>query len=138
MKKLKWSPWVALKTLDLTTIPPTSGVYQMRWAASGKPKPINRANGVDESGMLYIGKTMNLKKRLKALYRGIVEERLTHTAAYTYMFDEFDKKFKPKELEVQWGEVPKDEIDDHEYVLMGEYIKAYLDNPPLNISRGRK
>lgn len=138
MRELEWSQWVPLKPLDLTIVSSNSGVYQMRWTINGKPKPINRVNGVDKSGLIYIGKAKNLKRRLKALYRGIIKERLTrHTAAYTYMFDEFDKKFKPEQLEVRWAELPEEEIDDCEWLLISDYIKAYLDTPPLNISRKR-
>lgn len=139
LKNLKWSHWTALGNLNLSDVPTVAGVYQMRWVSNGKPKPINRLNGVDESGILYIGKATNLRTRLRALYRGIIEGHLTsHTAAYTYAWDDFDKKFKPQQLEVHWATVSKDEIDDYEFALLGDYIEAYLDTPPLNISRGRK
>ena len=81
LKKPEWSQWVAFKTLSLSDVPSVAGVYQMRWGVNGKPKSIHRANGVDKSGLLYIGKATNLKRRLRALYRGIIEGRLTHTAA---------------------------------------------------------
>ena len=138
LKKLEWSQWVALKTLSLGDVPSVAGVYQMKWSVNGKPKSIHRANGVDKSGLLYIGKATNLKRRLRALYRGIIEGRLTHTAAYTYIWDDFDRKFKPEHLEVRWAVLSENEIDDYEFALLGDYIKAYLDIPPLNISRRRK
>ena len=138
LKSLQWSDWIALTDLDTGKVPSIAGVYQMRWASSGKPRPISRADGVDESGMLYIGKASNLKRRLKALRRGIIEERDFHTAAYTYMWDNFRRKFKPDQLEVHWANVTKDETLDYEADLMGDYIKKFIDTPPLNITRGRK
>lgn len=138
LRSLQWSDWTALKNLDLSKVPSIAGVYQMRWASSGKPNPISRANGVDESGIVYIGKALSLKRRLKALYRGITEGRPTHTAAYTYMWDNFGKKFKPDQLEVHWANAPKDEIGDYEFDLISDYVKNYIDTPPLNITRGRK
>ena len=138
LKDLVWSQWIALGTLNLSDVRSAAGVYEMRWAVNGKPQSIDRANGVDRSGLLYIGKATNLKHRLRALYRGIVHKRLTHTAAYTYIWDGFDKKFKPQQIEVRWAVVSEEEIDDYEFALLGDYIQAYLDTPPLNISRGRK
>ena len=138
LKKLEWSQWIALRTLILSDVPAATGVYQIRWAIDGKPMSIDRANGVDKSGLLYIGKAKNLKRRLRAFCRGIFERRITHTAAYTYIWDSFDKKFKPDQLEVRWAVVSEDELDDYEFALLGDYIEAYLDTPPLNISRGRK
>jgi hypothetical protein len=138
LKSLKWSRWITLKTLDLGKVPPDAGVYQMRWAVNDGPSSINRLDGVDEDGLLYIGKAKNLKTRLKALHRGIIRGRPTHTAVYTYMWDNFDRKFKPEQLEVRWAITPEEEIDDYEFALLGDYVEAYLDTPPLNISRGRK
>ena len=138
LKKLEWFQWIAIRTLNLSDVTAASGVYQIRWAIDGKPTSIDRANGIDKSGLLYIGKTKNLKRRLRAFCRGIFERRTTHTAARTYFWDSFDKKFKPDQLEVRWAVVSKDELDDYEFALLGDYIQAYLDTPPLNISRGRK
>jgi hypothetical protein len=138
LKRLRWSQWITLRTLNFNDVPLDAGVYQMRWAVNGKPKSIDRADGVDKSGLLYIGKGTNLKRRLMALYRGIIEGRLAHTAAYTYMWDDFERKFKPEQIEVRWAVTSKDEIDDYEFALLGDYIQAYLDTPPLNISRVRK
>ena len=122
----------------MNDVPSVPGVYQMRWAVNGQSQAIPRANGVDKSGLLYIGKATNLKRRLRELYRGITEGRANHTAAYTYMWDNFSKKFKTDHLEVHWAVLSKEETDDYAFDLLGDYIKAYLDTPPLNISRLRK
>jgi len=94
LKDPVWSQWVALGTLNLSDVRSAAGIYEMRWAVNGKPQSIDRANGVDRSGLLYIGKATNLKNRLRALYRGIVHKRPIHTAAYTYIWDGFEKKLQ--------------------------------------------
>ena len=54
------------------------------------------------------------------------------------MWDNFGKKFKADHLEVHWAVLSKEKTDDYEFDLLGDYIKEYLDTPPLNISRLRK
>ncbi len=131
-KPPNWSEWYALKTLDFNIIPLESGVYKIRWAIRGKPQLIPRANGDDGSGLLYIGETKNLRLRIKNFWRAI-QGRGRHTAGWTYKYYEFNKKFKPEQLEVQWGECPEYERLEWEDFLLEEYGGKYLDKPPLNI-----
>jgi hypothetical protein len=132
-ERLDKAQWYPLKTLDRSIIPSSSGVYQVRWAVDNKPQPIPRAKDIDEKGILYIGQSGNLRKRIKDFWNGILGEG-THTSGWTYDFYEFRKKFKPEQLEVQWMEVPKNEIRELETVLLLEYVSDYLDKPPLNIA----
>ena len=136
---MNWSKWYNLISLDLSIIPKTSGLYQLRWAIDSKPQPINRANIIDDAGCLYIGKTANLYRRIKRLIRGLTELKTnnvsyTHTAIYTYSYYSFNKKFKPEQIEIRWVETPKEEIDNWEEKLIGDYVEKYLDKPPLNIN----
>ena len=144
IKQLQWSQWFALVNIDLHSIPSASGVYQIRWAIGKKPQPIERTNGTDDSGCLYIGKTVNLRRRISRLCRGIIHGTQTHTvsydhtAAYTYTFYGFEKKIKPDQLEVRWGELPRNVIGEWEQELLEDYGAKYLDKPPLNISVRRR
>jgi hypothetical protein len=106
------------------------GVYQIRWAIDGKPQIIHRVNGDDESGILYIGESDNLKKRISDLWRGISTGH-GHTAGWTYDYYGFSKKFKLEHLEVQWIDSEDAELEPE---LLGNYVEKYLDKPPLNIS----
>lgn len=151
MEQLNWSNWCNLVSLDLSLVPKTSGLYQLRWAIDGKPQPINRVDGVDVSGCLYVGKTtakQGLKTRIKKLRRGLIQLKnnamsYTHTAIYTYSLYGFHKKFKLEQIEVRWAELLKEgksleehkyEVDYWEEKLLGDYVEKYLDKPPLSIS----
>ena len=135
MKRLKWSKWSVLKTLDFGIIPSLSGVYQIRWAIDGKPQLIHRANGDDEFGLLYMGETKNLRLRVRNFWDMVQKGSSvgSHTAGWTYAYYEFNKKFKPEQLEVRWAQSPEDEMGEWEDVLLEDYVAKYLDKPPLNI-----
>lgn len=132
LKPPDWSGWYALKTLDFSIVPPSSGVYQIRWAIDGKPQIIHRANGDDDFGLLYIGETKNLKFRIKNFWHAI-QGHGRHTAGWTYRYYEFAKKFQPEQLEVRWGKCSELERLTWEDLLLEDYGAKYLDKPPLNI-----
>lgn len=143
MQKLNWSQWLVLLESERASVYHEPGVYQIRWAMDGKPQSISRANGIDDTGCLYIGKTIDLKRRVNSLLRGIIQGMRTntvsyaHTAVYTYTFYGFAKKFKPEQLEIRWAQLQKGAIDLWEESLLGKYVEKYLDKPPLNISLRR-
>ena len=134
IKQLNKARWYSLKTLDFSIIPSSSGVYQIRWAIDGKPQPITRANGNDKKGILYIGESSSLRKRIEDFWLRIQRKGRSHTAGLTYDFYTFRKKFKLEQLEVQWLELHESEIGELETSLLTDYVAKYLDKPPLNIA----
>jgi len=138
-RALNWSKWLNLISIDFSLVPKMSGLYQLRWVIDGRPQPINRANNIDDSGCLYIGKTANLYRRIKRLNHGLIQLQTknvsyTHTAIYTYSYYGFNKKYKPEQIEIRCVEKPKEETDYWEEKLIGDYVEKYLDKPPLNIN----
>jgi predicted GIY-YIG superfamily endonuclease len=134
MKQLKWSGWFDLQTLNFEIIPPKPGVYEIRSAINGKPQPIDRANGIDKSGLLYIGQSHNLKRRIKGFWQHINEGKQRHTAARTYQTYGFEQKFPPEHLQIRWTQLSKEETGHIESLLLDSYANKFLDKPPLNIS----
>jgi hypothetical protein len=132
LKNLVWSEWHILASLDFGIIPFSSGVYQLRWAITGRPQVIHRANGDDDSGLLYIGESTNLRVRIKTFWRAIHGQG-GHTAGWTYHYYEFSKKFGPEEIQVRWAKCPEDEVGECEDLLLEEYVARYFDKPPLNL-----
>lgn len=132
----RWSDWLLLQTGNFQFIPQSSGVYQIRWAIGGKPQPISRANGVDESGLLYIGKAKFLQLKIASFWRYIMSEREKPegTAGYAYAFYFYKWKFKPEQLEVRWMCISEGDINREQARLVFRYKSKYLDTPPLNIS----
>ena len=134
MKETEWSEWLSFQVQNLEEIPSSSGVYQLSWALNGHTQQIHRVDGIDENGLLYIGKANNLKSRIGDFWRYITSEKGKHTAGFTYIFYGYERKLKPDQLQVRWMPLPEDEIDEMETKLLDDYLNKYLDSPPLNIS----
>lgn len=71
---------VTAEIADLETlkkITTGSGVYVMVYKENGKPKCFPRLNGKeDKEGILLIGTTVNLKRRIRDVYRDVFDETL--------------------------------------------------------------
>ena len=134
MNGREWSKWLSFHVINFEEVPLSSGVYQLSWAIDGHTQPIHRLNGIDENGLLYIGKANDLKSRIRGFWRYITSEKGKHTAGFTYIFYMYERKIKPEQLGVRWMLLPKDEIDYIETNLLDDYLNKYLDSPPLNIS----
>jgi len=134
MKQLGWSSWHLLNKSKFRIVPENAGIYQIRWAVNGKPQPISRANGIDKRGLLYIGSTKNLRRRIRNLWHSIRSGKRGHTVGRTYVTYNYCRKFKLDQLEVRWATLAENEAQTTESRLLGEYVTKYLDKPPLNIS----
>jgi len=128
-----WTEWASIEKLDFTRITTTSGVYEIGASINGQPQPINRANGVDKNGLLYIGKTGNLRKRINDFWIHLLTEGNQHTAAETYLIYGFYTKFQRENLQVRWLALPNGMEEEYEKKLIDEYLESFLDSPPLNI-----
>ena len=133
MTNNNWTEWASIEKLDFTRITTTPGVYEIGASINGQPQQINRANGVDRNGILYIGKAGNLRKRIKDFWRHILIEGNRHTAAETYLFYGFNTKIPRESLQVRWLALPKGMQGEFEKKLIDDYLEKYLDSPPLNI-----
>lgn len=129
-----WSDWFPFSILKWDTVPLESGVYEIRWAINGNAQPINRVDGTDEEGLLYIGKASEIKKRLRRFWNYITLEKGKHTAGHTYLIYDYERKIKHNQIETRWRTIPKEDMDDVETKLIDDYLDMYLDSPPLNIS----
>lgn len=147
--KIDWSKWYSFKELEkmnFKPVPISKGVYQIRCAINGKPIIIPRAGEDDKDGILYIGKTESkrgLKQRIRLFWKGIHEKGKTledlsvpHTGANTYVIYGFSRRFPIECLEVKWAIV--DSPLEVERKLLEEYVRRYLDKPPLNLSIRRR
>ncbi len=136
--ELAWTKWFTICKLKFEDIPKEPRVYEVRWAINGKPQRINRLNGTDESGLLYIGVTANLQSRIKNFWRRINGGKSPHTAGHTFVAYNFERKIKLEHLEVRWAKLSNEELDKTEAALLEDYIKKFLDKPPLNLIVKRK
>jgi excinuclease UvrABC nuclease subunit len=63
---MKWPEWNSFRKESISQIPEEPGVYQLRSLGDdGNPQSISRLQGKDPEGIVYIGESSNLKKRIK-------------------------------------------------------------------------
>lgn len=131
-----WSEWRFFEEEATSGIPEKAGVYQFRCVGvEGNPKPIRRLLGDDLEGIVYIGKSDNLQKRIKGFWTTIQkQDRSRHAASWAYVSLDFFPIFPPKNLQYRYLLV-KTPIPT-EFSLLLFYQKEFMDLPPLNSSRG--
>ena len=100
---------------------------------------IGRLIGIDEKGVLYIGKSSNLSLRIRQLKNDLAGESKNHTIGRK--FDESKKlrDFIPVNcIIVEYKEYPISELSKQENKLIDSYFKKYGEVPPLNSNSVKK
>lgn len=117
-------------------LPESGGVYHIRCIKDNKVIKINRVLGTDNLGILYIGKSDNLRERLRMLWR-VLNPNLkatAHTFGTKYngnnklkkvfplktMYVSFETTSEPKNLETK---------------LLNQYFDKFGEVPPFNSSK---
>lgn len=130
-----WSRWNRFESLKDRTKGKRPGVYEFRCLGkNGKPLAITRTRGVDQTGLIYIGRRLGrLRSRISSFYRHISgQSRGGHTASRHYLCWEFSRVFPLKRLEVRYAEMSSNRVKQAEKDLIHAYLRRYLDLPPLN------
>ena len=115
------------------------GVYWIYVATrSGKPLTLPRLLGRDPSGVLYIGRSKNLRSRLSGLCKGLSSrtrpQTVTHTAVISYWrLRAFRRQFRPTNLwvRIRYFSANDDTYKAEDRALLG-YANRYGEAPPLN------
>jgi len=129
---------------DFKSVPKGPGVYVVFWMRDGKPIPISRILGTDERGILYIGATRGLKRRLKKLWnsidaiRGKRKRKKFHTFVRSLVYTGLLNIIKDDELRVYFKEFSKEDAEYQEKLALLEYTRKYGEPPPLNLQVGRQ
>ena len=134
--------------LQVRRIDKKPGVYIIRCLEDDSPKHFTRLNGIDEEGILCIGKSIDLRRRIREFVKDIATEGLEekyHSEGWNfrkYFRDNPNPKaIKPKieNMQVIWKALKnEDEADKLETELIQDYVMTFQDKPPLNISIKRK
>lgn len=148
INKLGEAESAKFSNLQVRHIEEKPGVYIVRYLEGGLPKHFTRLNGIDEEGILCIGKSVNLRRRIREFVKDIATKGLPekyHSEGWNfrkYFRDNPNPKaFKPKieNMEVIWKALSsEDEADNLETELIQDYVMTFQDKPPLNISIKRK
>jgi hypothetical protein len=112
------------------------GVYKIYSIKNKKPNKIRRLSNIDNSGLLYIGSSKNLKDRLGMLRRVTIGKSDGYKAdAHTFGV-KYNATAKIKELfplETLFIEVEcKEKFKETESKLLEKYLNDYAELPPLN------
>ena len=137
--------WISLQSAPQVA-PAKPGVYLVRLVRDGRPVEIPRFRGVDRSGIVYIGSTGNLRRRLRELVTQL--ERLRpecgryspHTAALTYhLFSWPGLGIGIGNFEVSWVEFSDARVARRQELLaLRRYAEKFGETPPLNMSLRRR
>ncbi len=107
------------------------GVYKIYSIKNKKPCKVRRLSNVDNSGLLYIGSSKNLKSRLNMLRRVVINKSGAHTFGVKYNAIQKIRELFP--LETLFIEVKcTDKFKETESQLLEKYMADYAELPPLN------
>jgi hypothetical protein len=135
--KARWSKWQPFNEKRLVLIPRKPGIYQFRCISSkGFPLNIPRLKRTDPAGVIYIGESDDLKKRVSNFWITIRERgKSRHAAGWTYCSFNYFPLFPPKNLQFRY-KVMQNTIAG-EFDLLLSYRKKFMDLPPLNSTRSQ-
>jgi hypothetical protein len=131
-----WTKWKSFGEEELRDIPKKPGVYEFRCVGkNGKPVSIPRLVRKDKEGIVYIGQSNDLHKRITGFWVTIQEEDFTrHAAGWTYVSMNFYPIFPPDRLRFRY-KVAKNPSAVERGLLL-PYLRKFMALPPLNFSRG--
>jgi len=109
--------------------PASPGAYIIR-----SNRPIQRLKGADKHGILTIGESNNLRRRLASFVRCISNEYATgHMAAWRFRAIGMDKMFPADSLWVSWCQTEdKAAAYRKEGEMLDFYQRLHFELPPLN------
>jgi hypothetical protein len=138
MMELTWKNISDLTSNRFSGVPKNdSGIYVVRWHRQGKPVPIQRLGGTDESGILYIGSAKKLRRRIRTLCNGI-NGKGKHTMGRTLTFCKLRETIRHDEFEITWESVKDhDTARGQEWAAIFGYSQKFKEPPPLNLELNR-
>ncbi|NBW27613.1 MAG: hypothetical protein EBR38_03460 [Flavobacteriaceae bacterium] len=118
-------------------IPSKSGIYKIYSIDErDKPKHLQRLLGIDQEGILYIGKSENLKDRVRMLWRVLQPNynATAHTFGLNYKsLLSIQTEFPLETLAIEFEENDNAKIFEKE--ILENYRQLYGEVPPLNSSK---
>ena len=130
--KVKWTSWQKFGTPAGTNGP---GVYKIRLLARGKPQTIPRFLGQDPSGLLSIGVSGNLERRLRDFLRGLDKGRGHSEANLLNLLRthaSLERKVGPYSFQYSYKSYNHKKALALESMLIKQYVKRFGEVPPLN------
>ena len=139
-ESLEWSPAYPLfKTERHLAVMGKPGVYRIRaFTEYGDPLPIGRFAGVDPLGILHIGKSGNLGRRIRSFRQAAQGLKAAHHAGREFCEWRFERLVPPERLRFDcFVTSTEQEALRLERALHQEYRNRFLDRPPLDGTSGQ-
>lgn len=131
-----WDPWQPLTDSTVGALPSRPGAYVVRVLSEDgtTPQPMRRCCGDDPLGILDIGESKDVRKRLTNLLTCMHDEnRSGHMAGWRYAFLGMHKLFPTRRLEVRVKGAPsKKAAHGLEGDMLAVYVRRHFELPPLN------
>jgi len=136
-KKLRSTKMISLARNEFwTEIPETAGIYLIHACSNQVPVKLNRVTGVDEKGILYIGKSKNIRDRLRMLWR-VLNPKLkatAHTFGTKYNSNKkLRESFPVSSLFISCRTTNEPKILESK--LLNNYFTKFGEVPPFNSSK---
>jgi predicted GIY-YIG superfamily endonuclease len=141
------SDWKNLQNLASNKFPGFEnkpGIYFIRWKKYETPVTINRLGGSDSNGLLYVGESKDLRRRVQRIWRGIesvykTTSKTTNTLRITIMFCKLHEEINSNEYEIAWQHFStKIEAQIQEAAALKLYAEKFKEPPPLNLNLCRE
>ncbi len=132
MPQHRWTDWHQLTDIAagrFAKVPSSPGAYVISLRT-----PLNRALATDNHGVLEVGESANLCRRIRAFWRCATGEAPRgHSAGYRYHRFGFSSRFPPDRLWVRWAATEsKEAAHTLESQQLTRYLKRFGELPPLN------
>ena len=119
----------------IADLPENPGVYRIYAYSNEEPIEINRFANKDKQGLLYIGRTKNLKARLNNFLLSSDTNKRTHnhSGALKYRNNHIIREaLKNHTICFEYFELDEDVIKNKETELLNQYSSLFGEYPPLN------
>jgi hypothetical protein len=139
-ESIMWSaPCALFDTKDHLDVGGKPGVYRIRaFTDRNEPMMIHRVNGVDSLGILHIGKSKNLGRRIRTFRQAAEGLKAVHHAGCEFLEWGFESIIPRNRSRYDYAITRTDqEALKVERYLHEEYRKKYFDRPPLDGTSGQ-
>lgn len=139
-KDIQWSqPFPLFNAQHYLEVIKRPGVYRVRaFTEHGEPLSIPRLCGVDQLGILHIGKSNNLGTRIRMFRQAAGGLKASHHGGREFFEWRFDKLIPRERLRFDYFETAtEEEALKLERSLHKEYRRNFLDRPPLDGTSGQ-
>jgi excinuclease UvrABC nuclease subunit len=122
---------IELTKANIKAVSANSGIYRIIWGRSGKAVPIQRMLKKDANGILYIGRSKNLRSRLNQFYNVAFANSNNHSGGMKYRTRKYIEIVLQNEVYFEFEY--HDDYANQENIALGHgYQRIYGETPPLN------